>query len=271
LADTLRLPERPKASLLPAQRLEAGRDASSIFVVLVTTLMTISLGPRARPKTSVSASPTSIPICKVHLPACRMMKWVLIDSLDSAREIQADRAYLRRRQFKRRKMDYDNDDNSEEPLSGFHAFNYGHFGQVDEGSLRMDIVSCDGGEFSRDPAALHGTTYRPENVLADDRSVYCTKGSSCNLMLRHVGESSFTLKRIIVRAPHIGFTAPYVSPITIKLDLANLFPAYNKVSSLSATTQQSCLPARVHITFAMPSLTAKPGHPALRPTGIASA
>ena len=91
---------------------------------------------------------------------------------------------------------------------GFHGFSYGHFGQVVEGLLRMEIVSCDGGEFSRDPPRHTGERYRPENVLSDDERVYCTKSSSCNLLLRHVGESNFTIQSIFVRAPKDGYTAP---------------------------------------------------------------
>ena len=123
----------------------------------------------------------------------------------SLREIQADRASLRRRLNKRRKIDHDA---SEESLAGFHKFHYGYFGQVEEGALKMEIVSCDGGEFSRDPPRFTVERYRPENVLQDDGRVYCTKSSSCNLLLRHMGEVSFSVKSIVVRAPKDGYTAP---------------------------------------------------------------
>jgi len=70
----------------------------------------------------------------------------------------------------------------------------------------MEIVSCDGGEFSDSYSAM----YRAENVLRDDKSVYCTKSSRCNLLLRHQGETTFCLQKIVIKAPERGFTAPWV-------------------------------------------------------------
>ncbi len=101
---------------------------------------------------------------------------------------------------KRRKLDHD------AAGGGFQGFKYGHYGQIVPGNLKMEIVSCDGGEYSEE----FMSAYRAENVLKDDRSVYCTKTSHCNLILRHQGETTFCLEKIVIRAPERGFTAPYV-------------------------------------------------------------
>ncbi|KAK8221310.1 hypothetical protein HDK77DRAFT_487665 [Phyllosticta capitalensis] len=101
------------------------------------------------------------------------------------------------RRFKRRKLD--RDDSSSLP-----SIRYGHFGQVVPGRLRMEIVSCDGGEFNDSTGDLH----KVENVLKNDASVYCTKRSNCNLLLRHQGETNFSLDKLVIKAPDYGFTSP---------------------------------------------------------------
>lgn len=115
-----------------------------------------------------------------------------------ARHETPDISVESRRRPKRRKLDHDSSEPSCQGLP------YGHFGQVVSGKLRMEIMSCDGGEYSNDATA----TYSPDNVLRDDKSVYCTRSSRCNLLLRHPGEISFTLEKIIIKAPERGFTAP---------------------------------------------------------------
>ncbi|TAQ89759.1 hypothetical protein B7494_g1935 [Chlorociboria aeruginascens] len=102
------------------------------------------------------------------------------------------------RRTKRRKLDTDESD------SGFAAFRYGQYGQVEPGKLKMEIVSCDGGIFKEH----HGVDYSAENVLKNDDSVYCTQSNRCNLVLRHQGATVFCLKELIVKAPHSGYTAP---------------------------------------------------------------
>jgi hypothetical protein len=87
--------------------------------------------------------------------------------------------------------------------SGFKGFSYGRYGQVEPGKLKMEIVSCDGGIFSE-----HGGNYAAENVLKNDSTVYCTKSNRCNLVLRHQGGTAFSLKELIIKAPHSGYTAP---------------------------------------------------------------
>jgi len=119
------------------------------------------------------------------------------DLNDAHRSVVVDHMFLRQR--KRRKLDHDS-----VKSAGFHSKPYGYFGQVKPVLLRMEIVSCDGGEYQRDPMAL----YRPDNVLRDDRSVYCTKSSQCNLLLRHQDEIMFTVEKITIKAPENGFTAP---------------------------------------------------------------
>ncbi|KAF2128294.1 hypothetical protein P153DRAFT_292698 [Dothidotthia symphoricarpi CBS 119687] len=105
-----------------------------------------------------------------------------------------------RRQAKRRKLDHDASTTSE-----YHGFKYGYKGQVVPGRLKMDILSCDGGEYRKDnPSGL----YNVQNVLKNDKSVYCSESASCNILLKHIGEAPFALDKIVIRAPDRGFTAP---------------------------------------------------------------
>ncbi|KAI1173758.1 hypothetical protein F4777DRAFT_556647 [Nemania sp. FL0916] len=101
------------------------------------------------------------------------------------------------RRSKRRKLD------SDRLSPNFQGFQYGKYGQVEPGHLTMELVSCDGGSYSDDT-----TRYAPENILADDNSVYCTEGSRCNIVLRHQGSTVFTLKELVVKAPRSNFTSP---------------------------------------------------------------
>lgn len=111
---------------------------------------------------------------------------------------------------KRRKLD--TDDNRE---LDFKGFNYGLYGQVMPGELKMEISSCDGGNYDPD-----GVSSRPENVLNTNPSVYSTKENRCNLVLCHRDEAPFCLKKIVIRAPsQRGFDAPYVSPSACRMTL----------------------------------------------------
>jgi hypothetical protein len=105
------------------------------------------------------------------------------------------------RQAKRRKLDADTLE------KGFSGFSYGRYGQVEQGKLVMEIVSCDGGTFEGEPPNRR-KDFEPENVLIDDHSVYCTKSNRCNLVLRHQGSTTFCLTELIIKAPHQNFTAP---------------------------------------------------------------
>lgn len=99
------------------------------------------------------------------------------------------------RRAKRRKVELDRLD------SGFNGFSYGRYGQVEPGKLKMEIVSCDGGIYSEG-------NYAAENILKNDSTVYCTKSNRCNLVLRHQGSTVFSLKELVIKAPHSGYTAP---------------------------------------------------------------
>ncbi|KAK4939229.1 hypothetical protein LTR10_020425 [Elasticomyces elasticus] len=115
----------------------------------------------------------------------------------SAAQTSNDRG--ERLRSKRRKLD--DGTYEDEP----RTFNYGHYGQVMPGQLRMEIVTCDGGEYSDPQVPINSY---PQNVLLDDASVYCTKTNRCNLLLKHVGGMPFTLTKIVVKAPRAGFDAP---------------------------------------------------------------
>lgn len=109
---------------------------------------------------------------------------------------------VNRRRAKRRKLDggsYPSDSKS---------FSYGYRGQVVSGPLKMEIVSCDGGLH---PDSQDGNGYVPDNLLRNDKSVYCTDSSKCNIIMCHQGETAFCLQKIIIKAPERGFTAPYDS------------------------------------------------------------
>ncbi len=109
-------------------------------------------------------------------------------------------AEVNRRRAKRRKLDGD-------PLSSsFKGFSYGYHGQVVPGKLKMEIFSCDGGLYV-DPAR-HGINYCSENVLRNDKSVYCTDSNNCNIIMCHQGKTNFSLDKLVIKAPERGFTAP---------------------------------------------------------------
>jgi hypothetical protein len=100
---------------------------------------------------------------------------------------------------KRRKLDDGTYENESKAIS------YGFFGQAVPGQLKLEIASCDGGEY-QDPHVP--TTSWPRNVLEDDASVYCTKSNRCNMLLRHASGMPFSLTKIVVKAPRSGYDAP---------------------------------------------------------------
>lgn len=104
--------------------------------------------------------------------------------------------------LKRRKLE------SDSPLPEVLGFRYGKYGQVEPGKLKMEIVSCDGGIFQEHTSPTGGN-YAAENILKNDDTVYCTKSNRCNLVLRHQGGTVFSLKELVIKAPHSGYTAPY--------------------------------------------------------------
>lgn len=109
--------------------------------------------------------------------------------------------YNHNRRVKRRKVEQDSKEES------WQGFRYGRYGQVEPGALKMEIVSCDGGLFQSCAEGEYGS----DNILKDDDTVYCTKSNRCNIVLRHQGETTFSLTELVIKAPHKGFTAPYVS------------------------------------------------------------
>ena len=124
-----------------------------------------------------------------------------IGSPDMGSREYSGEAEMNRRRAKRQRIDDEN--SSSGHLKGF---SYGYRGQVLSGPLKMEIFSCDGGLHVE--AARHGREYWPENVLRNDKSVYCTDNNKCNLILRHMGETTFCLKKLVIKAPERGFTAP---------------------------------------------------------------
>lgn len=111
------------------------------------------------------------------------------------------------RRAKRRKLDHESGKNAE-----YQSFKYGYKGQMVPGRLLMEVLSCDGGQIKRDnPMKI----YDVENVLKNDKSVYCSESSKCNLLLRHTGDAPFALEKVVIRAPDRGFTSPYVCPLVV--------------------------------------------------------
>ena len=101
---------------------------------------------------------------------------------------------------KRRKLD-----------TGGHS-RYGYHGEVVPGQLQMRILCCDGGYHQDNPPNTipNGRAYGEDNILRNDKSVYCTHRNRCNIVLCHQGETPFTVRKIIIKAPPRGFTSPYV-------------------------------------------------------------
>ncbi|KAI9683100.1 MAG: hypothetical protein M1829_005891 [Trizodia sp. TS-e1964] len=96
--------------------------------------------------------------------------------------------------------------NRSEDMGSKSAISYGFYGQVEPGQLKMEILSCDGGDISE----LDGRrgSYPAENVLQDNLDVYCTKSNQCNLLMRHQQETNFCVSKIVIKGPRRGFTAP---------------------------------------------------------------
>ncbi|KXS99309.1 hypothetical protein AC578_6736 [Pseudocercospora eumusae] len=105
-----------------------------------------------------------------------------------------------RRRAKRRRLDFDAPTPPRQPIK------YGYYGQVEPGRLKLEIISCDGGE-QRDPRSP--TTYLgPQNLLRHDKSVYCSDRPSSSIVLRHGDDSPFCLEKLHIVGPEHGFTAP---------------------------------------------------------------
>ncbi|KAK4548433.1 hypothetical protein LTR36_009343 [Oleoguttula mirabilis] len=104
-----------------------------------------------------------------------------------------------RRRSKRRKVDFDTP--AQKP-----AIKYGYYGQVEPGRLKLELISCDGGEHM-DPK--HQETYLgPKNLLRHDKSVYCSKRPNSSIILKHMDDTPFCLEKLHIVGPEHGFTAP---------------------------------------------------------------
>ncbi|KAF2999294.1 hypothetical protein E8E13_004441 [Curvularia kusanoi] len=140
------------------------------------------------------------------------------------------------RRTKRRKLDHEANREIE-----YQNHKYGYKGQVVPGRLRMEVLSCDGGQIKRDnPMRI----YDVENVLKNDKSVYCSESSKCNLLLRHVGDTPFALEKVVIRAPDRGFTSPIQEGL--------IFVAMSAEELLSGTSMYR-LQHRTHSSSASPS------------------
>ena len=113
-----------------------------------------------------------------------------------------------RRRKRRRVDDSDSSDKNA-------RIEYGYNGQVVPGKLKMQLVSADGGiaEDSAQQRSMLGSIgympyYGEQNILKDDDSVYCAKSPRCNIVLSHQGESTFSLERLVIKAPRAGFADP---------------------------------------------------------------
>lgn len=102
---------------------------------------------------------------------------------------------------KRRKLD-------EKPLAKRPRIEYGYHGQSVATKLRMEILSSDGGTLASPGHGLSDNAYAADNILLDDESVYCTQGKHCNIIIRHQGETPFSLERLVIKGPKEKFTHP---------------------------------------------------------------
>lgn len=119
---------------------------------------------------------------------------------------------------KRRKVLADEGDKTRAPLR------CGRRGQVEPGELRMEMVSCDGGMFSDE------SMYSAANILKNDSSVYCTKGSRCNIVLQHRGSGPFSLQELVIKGPR---SVNYSHPVREGM----IFVAGDNDDDLKRTTQ----------------------------------
>jgi hypothetical protein len=118
----------------------------------------------------------------------------------TAQEYSGEAQVNRENRWRAKRRKVESDDLSD----GFRGASYGHRGQVVSGPLKMELVSCDGGQYSEP----NGDSSWPENVLQDDSSVYCTKSERCNIILRHQKGTPFSLRKLVIKAPRNGFDAP---------------------------------------------------------------
>eukprot|EP01134_Creolimax_fragrantissima_P002360 CFRG2360T1 len=87
--------------------------------------------------------------------------------------------------------------------------------------LQFTVLEADGGE--------HSPSYRADNMLQDDDTVYCTrKATNVNVSTQFVGvrqgdisvreRSTFSLTHLVIRVPTFGFTSPLKTAIVFVSD-----------------------------------------------------
>ena len=156
----------------------------------------------------------------------------------AAREYLVEAQVNRENRWRAKRRKLDADDNSR----ATPAFRYGHKGQVVPGKLKMQIVSCDGGQYTEP----NGDSSWANNVLDDDSTVYCTKGNRCNMVLGHLGNMPFSLSKIVIKAPRTGFDAPIQEGmIFVSMDDDNLL-------ARTANYQIQYTPRRHHHRYRRP-------------------
>ncbi|RPB26771.1 hypothetical protein L211DRAFT_652205 [Terfezia boudieri ATCC MYA-4762] len=85
--------------------------------------------------------------------------------------------------------------------------------------LELELAYCDGGKHKE-------ANTRPEAVLYENEEVYCTKTSECNMIFQHVGAKCFTLKKMVIQGPSMGYTSPVQEGmIFVTMDKEDLAPA----------------------------------------------
>lgn len=77
----------------------------------------------------------------------------------------------------------------------------------------MALQYCDGGVFEEGVCCPEHNIpnkdfFGVQNIFKDDKSVYCTEGSHCNIIIQHEGGRPFTMKELIIKAPRSGYTSP---------------------------------------------------------------
>ncbi|KAF2404612.1 hypothetical protein EJ06DRAFT_553463 [Trichodelitschia bisporula] len=147
------------------------------------------------------------------------------------------RTMFRRRQNKRVKISHGAD-------VTFPSISYGHFGQVEPGQLKLEIVKCEGVDYHNDTRLVH----RVENVLRDDKTIYCAKSSRCNLMFRHQAEALFTLESLVIKAaqscyamlPHKGMVFVGMSAEKLIKGAASYHVRYSSCASIPSDDSEFC-------------------------------
>lgn len=94
-----------------------------------------------------------------------------------------------------------------------------HQAQIYMAQLELELAYCDGGKHKE-------ANTRPEAVLYENEEVYCTKTSECNMIFQHVGAKCFTLKKMVIQGPSMGYTSPVQEGmIFVTMDKEDLAPA----------------------------------------------